>query len=385
MTTLLLPRIPATDTNFSSGTASGTPTKADPGNTLGAQGFIPGLPLPGQHLNFVLNAAVTALRQAQLDGLRQRALVLHPVGNTAVTITDGAESIGAVQPNNASGAVIVKTAQAFLLGGDAHLAEVGVPASVTSLMTDAATNGSRIIAIGTGGNRNTYSDDLGSTWSAGGNIGQTPKRIVYNSVLDAWTVTAGTTDVRFSVDDGATWTTAVGAGVDVDAGLAVVSNGNTFSISSINAIRRSTNGGSSWTTVVGAVPETADLDDSGTVAGNTGSVFYHCGRFNGDTLRIASSADGITWTSVAAISTPSGRTYTGRPRLLLCQNSGLMVILAPISGTRMAMYASLDLGVTWTAPVFMLDRGVDAFALCGGRLFFGPDANMYASDGVSTV
>lgn len=385
MSSIRIPREFASDTNYATGSASGTATKTDPGAALVAQGIVPGVAM-AQHINYELNELAVAAKQAQLAGLRQRALILHELRNDGITITDNAQSLGAVQANAGAGALLVKTAQSFLAGDMCQPFEQGVPASITSLVTDAAYKASisRVIAVGTGGNRNTFTDDYGSTWTAGGNIGQTPVRIVYNAPEDTWTVTAGATDVRFSADDGVSWATAVGAGVDAPAGLAVVSNGDTFSISTINAIRKSTNGGSSWTTVAGAVPDSANLDDAGTVAGNTGAVFYHCGRFSGGAvLRVASSANGATWTSVATISNPVGRTFTGRPRLMLCLNSGLMVIAAPLSSTRLALYASHDLGVTWTDPVFMVDPTVNAFSVCGGKLFYSRDTQIFASDGVA--
>lgn len=51
----------ASDTNYSSGPNSGTPTKVDPGSGRFAAGWVPGDTLPAQHLNYHLNAVTTAL------------------------------------------------------------------------------------------------------------------------------------------------------------------------------------------------------------------------------------------------------------------------------------------------------------------------------------
>jgi hypothetical protein len=51
----------ASDTNYSSGPNSGTPTKVDPGSGRFAAGWVPGDTLPAQHLNFHLAAVTTAL------------------------------------------------------------------------------------------------------------------------------------------------------------------------------------------------------------------------------------------------------------------------------------------------------------------------------------
>lgn len=383
MTTLLLPRIPATDTNFSSGTASGTPTKVDPGNTLAAQGFVPGTPLPGQHLNFLLHAALTALHQAQLDNLRNRALALHEVRLDGTAITDTAESIGAVQRQSSVPIVAVKTGQSLGLGEAAdRFVVLGTPASITSLVTDAATNGTRIIAVGTGGNRSTFTDDDGVNWSAGGDLAAAGRRIVYNSTYDSWIATTTAPAIRYSVDDGVTWTSA-GAAVSQDVGLATVSNGDTFTLNSVNAIRKSSDGGATWSTVVGAVPNSGSLDDSGCVIGNGGSVFYHCGRFSsGARLQIASSADGATWTLLATLLPQTAATFFSRPRIMMCRNTGLMVVAATTTADHMALYASLD-GINWTGPKLLYpDPGIAALAVAGGRLFYTHDNMLFASPGV---
>lgn len=51
----------ASDTNYASGPANGTPSKVNPGVGRFAQGWVPGNTLPAQHLNFHLAAVTTAL------------------------------------------------------------------------------------------------------------------------------------------------------------------------------------------------------------------------------------------------------------------------------------------------------------------------------------
>lgn len=51
----------ASDTNFSSGPDNGTPTKVDPGVGRFAQGWVPGITMPAQHINFELHAITDCL------------------------------------------------------------------------------------------------------------------------------------------------------------------------------------------------------------------------------------------------------------------------------------------------------------------------------------
>src|SRR5688572_8182256 len=47
------PTIWASDTNYSSGPDTGTPTRVDPGSGYFAQGWIPGQTVPGQYANYL--------------------------------------------------------------------------------------------------------------------------------------------------------------------------------------------------------------------------------------------------------------------------------------------------------------------------------------------
>lgn len=328
------------------------------------------------------SVALLSRRILLSNALRTRPLVIEAGG----TITDTANSLGAVQSNGSVPIVAVKTAQAFRVSDCGIATAPGVPASITSLVTDAASDGSRILVIGTGGNRCAFTDNNGASWTAGGNVGATPKRLVWNDSESVFLATTGTTDVRFSAD-GTAWTPGTSPGVEAAAGLAVMSNGDVYGISSLNAIRRSTNGGAAWSTLGSAVPNAGSLDDSGSVAGWNDSVIYHCGRFStGARIQVASTPDGTTWTLRATLSPPSATTFTARPRLMQCQTTGLLVVVAPSSvSNSVALYASFD-GDNWSNPIMChgTSVGVDAFAVAGGRLLWTSDATLCAADGLGS-
>ena len=69
----------STDTNFSSGTETGTPTKVDPGAGYRAQGFVPGNRFIGPYLNYVLNLLCQWI--VYLDGITSDAQFLGSTFN----------------------------------------------------------------------------------------------------------------------------------------------------------------------------------------------------------------------------------------------------------------------------------------------------------------
>src|SRR6185369_12000748 len=162
MTAPIIPPEWASNANYSAGPDTGTATKVDPASA--ANGYIRGVAAAAQAVNYELNLCTRADRRA----LQIACLQLRRVDLEGTAITDTAESMGAVQRNQGTPIVAVKTAQAFGIGDAARFTVQGVPASITSAVVDAATDGTRIIALGAGGNHNTFSDDDGVTWTAGG-------------------------------------------------------------------------------------------------------------------------------------------------------------------------------------------------------------------------
>lgn len=311
--------------------------------------------------------------------IRMRALTV--TGGTA--ITDSAESIGATRRSNSDYVVAAKTAQAMCLSdwGSTHV--IGVPASITSLVTDAANDGSRILVIGTGGNRCSYSDDDGATWSAGGNISATPTRLIWNENESVFMATVGTS-VKFSAD-GTSWTAATTSpGSEAAGGIACLSNGDAFTVISGISIKKSTDGGANWATTGSLPPGSSDTDGT-SLAGNGGALIYAAVRNAAGSLITVSSSSGGLWTSLTTFAPPAGLTFTDRPRIMMCQNTGRLVVVAPAGTGCYAVYGSFD-GEMWSDPLLTWcpnASSVDAFALAGGRLISTTDTFIFSSDGGS--
>lgn len=348
------------------------------------------------------NSAREALRRLESD-----VLTLRSIWSYAVTITDTAESVAASAARNPLGSgpdspvLIVKTAQCFKVGCADFLTAQGVPPSITSLVTDAAhgnVSHNRLLVIGTGGNRNAFSDDAGASWTAGGDIGATPKRLIFND--SQFMCTQGADRVSRSTN-GVTWTANTSAGVVIAGGLASYSNGNVVALGSLTGTVRWTDDNGATFSSVANIPNAGSLDGDGSVAGNCGSRVFHVGSIDsGAQLQISSSAsnDGTDWNVVATIDAPAGDAFAAEPRLLMCRTTGVLVIVAPLAGSsvasaRCALYASRgdwvvqegsDFRMAWTRERLMQtdpDPGVDAFALAGGKLIMAINDQLFASAG----
>src|SRR5688500_9028533 len=96
MTTLIYPRVHASDALYTSGSANGLETKTDPGAALTAQGIVPGT-AGAQHINHTLHAHSMAARYAIEQHLLSWAPITH---DDAPPTTAG---LAAVASNTASG------------------------------------------------------------------------------------------------------------------------------------------------------------------------------------------------------------------------------------------------------------------------------------------
>lgn len=387
MTTLILPRRFASDTNYSSGPDTGTPTKVDRGAALTAQGFIPGSPVPAQHVNHALNAATgIARRTLSVDMLRLTELRL-----AGTSITDTAESMAAASVGVGYPVVACKTAQAFGVTDCGRFKVLGVPASITSLVTgaarDPATN--RILIVGTGGNRCAYSDDSGVTWTAGADIGEVPQAVVWNASKGRFITSNGTSTKR-STTGAAAWSAGTISNSS-SGGLAVLSNGNTvacgdgFSV----AFSISTDGGATWSDSAGTIPNAGAAADAGWVVGNEGASIFHIARLTAgaNTFQVSRSSDGSSWGVAKTFAMPHAGASANRPKILMCQNTGLLVAIMPFTpaisspGDITMISASLD-GSEWTEPFYVSDAPINAFSVAGGRLLFTRDDMLFASAGI---
>lgn len=310
---------------------------------------------------------------------------------SGVTITDTAESMGATQRNRGVPVVACKTGQAFQVSEWDRLVEIGAPGSITSLVTDAANDDTRILIIGTGGASCAYSDDDGASWTNGGVITGTPKRLVWNDSDNLFMCTTLASNAVSTSPNGALWTINGGAACSPTGGLAMLSSGDTFGVSSAVAgvIRRTTNGALTFTSPI-TIPNSGSFDDFGTVASDAGNTFYHAARLSsGASIQISNFTNGDAipgaMTVIASIAPPTGHTFSSEPRIMQCQNTSLLALVAPVSGSKTALYASLD-GVTWVGPLVIAPAvGVDAFALAGGKLQSTFNDELFASDGLGGI
>jgi hypothetical protein len=384
----LLPREWSSDTNYSSGAVPNTPTKVDPGAALALQGFVPGLPTAAQHFNSILNVHSRAARRAvTLQALHTKPLVTGMSADTTMASVPLGTAFGSSVLVLKSGANNVKRVS------DSGPTEAqGAVTSITSVI-HAANSGSRIVAIGSGGNFNCFSTNGGVSWTAGGTTGVQPVDIVWNPTHSRFVLVSATTAARFSADAVA-WSNSTASLDSLNSGLALLANGNIvacgldstagvgprFSISS--------NGATSWADASGTVDDPGGYtSEGGWIAGNGGSVVWHVGRrASNATLRVSVSSDGSAWTTQADLTPGGGITFALRPRILCCPTSGLLVIIGPVSALGQALaYASLDGGATWTDPITTFPQNIAGYALAGGRLFATVGQDVFASDGIGWV
>lgn len=400
----------ASNANYSAGPDTGTPTKVDPAST--PNGFIKGVVAAPQHVNYQLNLLTTGYNQhvGALDRLLEVA-ALHPRALEYVSSDTGAamaatmvDGIGV--PSAAIVAIKVDATGVAQSYDSSDTDTGGVVASVTSLVREAATNGSRIAAIGTGGNLNTYSDNGGGSWSAGAaGIGGAVQYLAYapSNALSGggnkfFSGGSGTGSVYKTPTPSTVWT-AVASQFAAVKGLAVL-GGATANKGYVVALGNSgieprfsvlVDGGAGADFNGTQTPPSANTaEEPGSIAGAprvpvVGAAVYHIMRCNaGARLRTATSTDGTTWTAATTIEAPTGATFSGAPRLMICQSTGLMVIACPLDNGTTALYASVDF-VTWVGPTPIRQASINAFAVAGGKLFVTRGATIYASDGIDRV
>jgi hypothetical protein len=392
-------RIPtrwATGVNYSSGPDTGSPTKLDPSSE--ANGFIRGVVAAPQHVNFHLNAlAAAARRQFEVN-----ALHLRLQENIGDAINDTATSMAVTQVDgigNPTGPVLLVKAGSndvlHAFNGDPKLNDAnGSVASITSAVREAATDGARVVVVGTGGNKNSYTDDYGDTWSAGAVGIDVCEYLVHNGTN--FVGGGAASNSAFSSPDAATPWASAATGFSAVSGLAVIGDASDTVVCLGNSgiqprFSRSTDDGATFSGSV-APPDAATAEEPGSLAGcplaPNGSVVYHVMRCNaGARLRVNTSPDGVNWTQSAVIEAPAGTDFSSTPRILACKSSGLLVIAAPatdLTNSTVQLYASLN-GTDWVGPATARSISVNTFGVAGGRLFQCRNTEMYASDGIGVV
>jgi hypothetical protein len=417
MTATVTPPIWATNTNYAAGPDIGTPTKVDPASA--SNGFIKGVVAAPQHVNFLFNQITQYLvdLDAETDAAKRfsdRSLQIHCLAlrELDATFTDTAESMAASMVDGvsdpANGVLCIKAdvSDAVLAYDDPSVDVQGSIASITATVRAAATNGTRIVAVGTGGNANSYSDNAGGTWSAGaaGVATANPAHLVYapvNALANGGNMfLTGASDngsVSRSPNSATVWVSSASGFAGV-LGLAVLggatANKGYIVVMGASGIEPrfavATDGDGTSFSGTQQPPNANTAEEPGSIAGapavsGVGDAVYHVMRCNaGARLRTALAVDGFTWTAGETIEAPAGASFDGAPRLMICQSTGLMVIAVPLDTGVTALYASLDF-TDWVGPTLVRDIVVGAFAVAGGRLFMTRDAALYASDGIGNL
>lgn len=381
---LTLPRLWATNDNYAAGPDAGTPTKVDPASD--ADGFIRGVIAAPQHVNYHLSQLTRNERRMVQHLLCQ----LRPVGRST---DDSSERTAVISLGYTSGAhrgalvcnldsVGVQTIVDGL-PGVAHLAFGGPLTSITSDVSGAARDpvSGRIVVIGTGGNRNCYSDDQGGTWTAGGDLGGSGVDIIWNPTYSRFQATYSG-HARYSAD-ATSWTdnalAGVGALTGLRRGIALLPNGDTVVGTASNplTLKKSPNGGTSWS----STGSPADTFHSGFALAGAGLDYaYFVGfRHTDHAFECYRSADGNVWTSVATIAPSTGGLLAApvAPYIQQCPDTGVLFLAAADStaGEFFGLMASLDQGETWTDMLSIRGTGLpsalltsDGWGVAGGRV-----------------
>lgn len=355
-------------------------TKTDPGAAAAATGFVAGNPVSSASHNYVLNSASLSSREAFRRACYPRLLL--DTDDTSEYFAVTSQDIG---PHKQLVLCNLNSTGVSLLKG-ARVRTGGAVASLTASVRAAARNPStgRLVAVGSGGNHNCTSTDGGANWSAGGALGGVGLELLWNPIHSRFqAIIAG--NARYSTD-AASWTNVAVAGANAQ-GMGLLANGNVIIVpntTSANVVV-STNGGTSWTSSTGVpFPESGNYVNNGHVGGRGQSVVFHAGLHNDGTIRITTSPDGATWT-LASVINPTltfANASVADIRISQCVDTGLLVVSCD-TNSGIAMYASIDNGLTWS-DMITLDiaacRGID---VAGGRIVcvdeFGA---VYVSDGI---
>lgn len=262
---------------------------------------------------------------------------------------------------------------------------------------DAAVNpAGRIVIVGTSTPYNAFLVSGGSWTNGGAEPGGALSHVIYDPGYGGFLAGRGT-DVWRSTSAVSWASVPTGlAGVQRLASIgAGAGNGRIIALSTATtpAFALSTNNGASFS-AGGTVPNAAQADGAGTLQGcplvsrlGLNERVYHVASYDsGARLRLASSADGVTWEAGPVIEAPAGRTFSSTPLLKICQSSGLMMIAVETTITAgshdfFTLFAS-DNFDRWTG----VSSGpgtlaVTAVAVAGGRTLLTTSADLYASDG----
>ncbi len=375
MTAFKIPQPWATNDDYASGPDVGTPTKVDPDSE--ANGFVRGQAAAAQHINHLFNGVSGAGARA----IACDALCLRRVTLDGETIDDTSNFIAAACVGEGHRIVAVKVnTNGVMTLGDADI--FGLGSTVTSITNarDADVNlaTGRILVVGEGGNRCSFSDNSGGTWTTGGNLTETRTAVVYDAVNGNFIAFGVGDPDAYRSTDGVAWASAnIGGGAVAGNSVGVTDAGLTF----VNG-RVSSDGGATWAAFTS--------DPSGwvtgpvTLGGRGGRVVCTAKVFGApNRLLIATTEDSASWSNAPDISPPSDTEFTGVVRILAdALNPSAFVVLAVLDSGMTAAYLSADEGVSWTKAAYYPDMLVTQFAFAGGKLIATEAAALFASDGI---
>lgn len=354
-------------------------------------------------LDVALQAQIVAgdaALQVQVTLAAQRALLtamrLRLVDMSATPLTDTSDALAVISSTGLDDVIVVKGDT----NGVSRFADLPNPSSsgitiadITSEVRKVAQTGiGRYLAVGAGGNKNAFSTNNGVTWTAGGAI-PNPAAALVDVVYDATQFVAWSDDeITYHSLNGVAWTAATIGSDTFNVltggtlnGLAVLVGGTVVAAGAITnpAFAKSIDHGLTWTNTGGTVPNASDMAASrGWLCGNGGSEIYYLGSPGGTTLRFFASSNGSAWTLRSTI---TGLTFaSGTPKLLMCQDTGLLVAIAPQSFGGVAVAVSRDLGLTWTAHMNVPVASKHAIGVARGKLFATRSTDLFASDGMET-
>lgn len=380
MTALIYPREFASDTNFASGTDSGTPAKVDPGAAAEAQGAIAGLPFAAAHHNYSINAISKATRH-YVEQCLLNLIQLTP-GDLQTSDENVFDGQGAAVANADGRIFLIKGGSVYEdLDGLLTLVSPSAASATTPTCAAGPRAATGMLGVvgsssGTGvGNAISRSTDGGASWLHVESLGATSnalQRIILNTGTDQFVYYGGTSgEVYASTTIAAKSTRTLSAAHPVrgiaarSSGLSLVlrDNGGAPAFDS-----SPDDGATAYASTGGAPTSTADYGD---IASN-GTLFFWAGKNASNEIAVWASSTGAAWSQVGTITAPNGSTIGTDPSCrLICEPSSGILWLALEASPRWYLYASPDSGVTWIGSNRHIGSSAPTLSCAGGYLYIG--------------
>jgi len=328
------------------------------------------------------------LLEATFAVTNETLAVINPDGEGKPTLVMRSGADGVVEVLDTPIAVVKGTLSEAVAGG-------AVSAAYSSTLQ-------RVVLVPTTNASSTkcanYTDNRGTTWFVGGDMGFLAEQVVWNPTHARFICRGPTTQVSHSPDADISpgWTvTTHSLSTSGLGGMAVLSGGRTVICgrdgSDFPRMSISDNGGTSWSDSGGyPAPPSGSWLNEGYITGNGGSKIWHAGFISG-ALRVSTSPDGVTWTPIADLTTADNNMPPALlqpsaaivPKLMCCPNTGLLVLIGARTTDGSFAIASVDEGLSWSAPIFFPAGTLHGYGVASGRLFYAKGTRTMASDGFS--